>query len=157
MASAVTSERFTARNCCHNYDHDPGATTAVLASPDGGTTPWSLDMALYGEFICGVRGTIIGGGGVTKVEIVAADDSTLATHLTVIKDSGTVAADSLNDNVWLSCLASEIEQLSQAAGYKLRYVGVRITMATNTDEANVTFIGASPRFAYPALTTTVIT
>jgi hypothetical protein len=155
MASAVATEYFGSRLYVNSYDHDPGATTAVLASPDGGTTIRYLDMKDYEHFAVQARPTIVGGSGLTKVEIVASATTAFSSVVNV-KDSGTVAADSLNDTVFLECSAEEIAQLAADAGVAYRYVAARLTQATNTDEANVTYI-AEPKRAYSGLTATAIT
>ncbi len=155
MASALATEYFGSRLYINSYDHDPGATTAVLASPDGGTTIRYLDMKDYEHFAVQARPTIVGGGGLTKLEIVASA-ATSFSSVTVIKDSGTVAADSPNDTVFLECSAEEIAQLAAEGGVALRYVAARLTQATNTDEANVTYV-AEPKRAYSGLTATNIT
>lgn len=161
FASAVASEKIGARIPLKSFDHDPGATTAVICSPDGGTTKRAWDLGALGleAFGVEVRPTVIGGGGggVVKVEIVAADDAAMSTHLTVVKDSGTVAADALNDVVFLEALASEVRQLSEELGYALRYVAARITCGHAGDEANVLYVGLNPRFSYSGLTATSIT
>ena len=151
MASTLDSQKIGSRIYVKSYDHDPGATTAIVTSADGGTTKQLLDMRNYGGFMGVVKPNIVGGGGVTKVEIVAYinGDATGAGTAYVIKDSGTVAADALNDNVVEECTASEIAQIGEAEGVDLRYAAVRLTCATNTDEATVTYIG------YPALHATL--
>lgn len=156
MASALSSERFGSRVYLKSYDHDPGATTAIITSPDGGTTKRALDLSLYGGFGVLVKPTIVAAGGLTKLEIIAADDEALTANVVVVKDSGTIAADALDDQAYLECLASEVRQLSEAAGYASRYVGARLTMATATDEASVTYIGFDPRFPRTGLTATAI-
>ena len=155
MASAQSMEYFGSRFYIQSYDHDPGATTAVLAGPDGGTTIRYLDMKDYERFAVQARPTIVGGSGLTKVEIVASATTAFSSVVNV-KDSGTVAGDSLNDTVFLECSAEEIAQLATDAGVNYRYVAARLTMATNTDEANVTYIG-QPKRMYTGLTATVIT
>lgn len=152
MASLVTSQSyFGDKLFVNSYDHDPGATTAVLASPDGGTTIRYVDLALYSRFAASARPTVVAAGGLTKLEIVASATADFAA-VTVVKDSGTIAGDSLNDVAFLECSAEEVQGL----GSTLRYVAARLTMATNTDEANVTYI-ALPRFPRAGLTATVIT
>jgi len=154
MASAVASEIIGANLLLMAYDHDPGADTAIITSPDGGTTKRVMDLSNgIRAFGVQVRPTIVAGNGVVKVEIVAAENAAMSANLTVIKDSGAIVADSLNDVVFLEALASEIRQLGAA----LRYVAARITMATSTDEANVTYIGWEPRFRKTGLTATLIT
>lgn len=151
MASAVSSSYFADVVFLKSYDHDPGATTAILASPDGGTTIRYLDLASYLRFAVQARPTIVGGGGLTKLEIVASATTDFSS-VTVVKDSGTVAADSLNDVVFLECSAEEVQHL----GSTLRYVAARLTQATSTDEANVTYL-ALPRVATAGITATAIT
>jgi len=153
---AVTTQYFGSRFFIKNYDHDPGATTAVLASPDGGTTPISVDLNSYHRVAISYRPTIVGGAGVTLVRIMASTDSAGATNATVIKTSGAVAGDSLNDTVFLECNAEEVAQIADAAGVSLRYLTFEITHGTSTDEGNLTVI-AEPRFPRDALSATAIT
>lgn len=155
MASQNATEWFGSRFKIRSYDHDPGGTGAVLSSPDGGTTIRYEDMRDNERFAVQARPTIVGGTGLTKVEIVASVDVTF-NSVTVIKDSGDVAGDSLNDSVFLECEASEIAQAGTDAGLALRYVAARLTMGTGTDEANVTYL-TKPVRAYSGLTATAIT
>lgn len=156
FAAATASEKIGSAVFMRAYDHDPGATTAKICGPDGGGTPRSLDLSLYAGFGVLAKPNIVGGGGLTKLEIIAADDDQLSTNVLVVKDSGVIAADALDDQAFLECTAEEVAQLSAAAGYASRYVGARLTMATATDEATVIYIGFSPRFRRSGLTATVI-
>lgn len=151
MASAVSTERFFSRQSLAAYDHDPGATSAIVCSPDGGTTKRTLDLANYGGFAVIAKPTVVGGGGLTKLEIIASASSDMSSPV-VVKDSGTVAADALDDFVALECDAAEVKHL----GSTLRYVAARLTMATGTDEAAVVYIGTEPRYARTGLTATTI-
>lgn len=155
MASAQSSQCFLARHFVRSYDHDPGSTSAVITSPDGGTTIRTLDMSLYGRFIASAMTSVLGGNGITKLEIIAAATATMASA-EVIKDSGTVAVDAVGDNVVLECSAEEVAQIGAAAGKELRYVAARVTCHHAGDEAVVTYIGAEPRFAYKDLTANYI-
>lgn len=151
MASAVSTEKIGSSLYIHSFDHDPGATTAVLAGPDGGTTIRYLDMKDYTNVGVLVKPNIVGGTGVTKVELVASATTSFSS-VTSVKDSGTVAGDALEDNVFLECTDAEVVQL----GATLRYVAARITHGTNTDESTVTYIGI-PKRSYTGLTATAIT
>jgi hypothetical protein len=151
MASSVSSEKIGSMLWLKSYDNDPGATTAVLAGPDGGTTIRYVDMKEFEVLGVMVKPNIVGGTGVTKVELVAS--ATVAfSSVVVVKDSGAVAGDALDDNVFLECTAAEVVQL----GATLRYVAARVTHGTNTDESTVTYIGI-PKRAYTGRTATVIT
>jgi hypothetical protein len=151
MASAVSSEKIGSSIYVKSYDHDPGATTAILASPNGGTTIRYLDMKDYEYAAVMVKPNIVAAGGTTKVELVASATADFSS-VTVVKDSGTVAADALDDNVFLECTAAEVVHL----GATLRYLAARLTNATATDEATVTYI-AIPKRVYSGLTATAIT
>ncbi len=155
MASSVSSEHIGSRLFVKSYDHDPGATTAELAGPDGGTTIRYADLRDYEVFGVMARPTIVGGTGLTKLEIVASA-TTAFSSVVVVKDSGAVAGDSLNDVVFQECTAEEVAQLGSEDGVAYRYVAARLTMGTNTDEANVTYIGI-PKRPVSGLTVTAIT
>lgn len=152
----ITPQSLGAELFVKSYDHDPGATTAVLASPDGGTTPVSMDMRDYSAGGVMVKPSIVGGAGVTLVRVFASVDALGATSATLVRSSGAVAGDSLNDVVWVEWTAEEIAALGDAAGVALRYVTIEITMGTNTDEAVFTLVG-KPVYPRDGLTATAIT
>lgn len=157
MASALDSQKIGSSLIVRSYDHDPGATSAVVTSADGGTTKILWDAKEICDFMVIAKPNIVGGNGITKLEIVAFidGDSTGAGTAYVIKDSGAVVADALDDNVVEECTVGEIAQIGTDNGVSLRYVGARLTMATNTDEATVTYVG-TPKRAYKNLTATDI-
>ena len=143
MASPQDSQYFGANFKVEMWDHDPGGTSATVVTPDGGTTERWVDMRDYAKVCIAAMSSTLTGNGITKLEIVAADD-TAGTNLTVIKDSGTVAADAVGDWVKEECTAEEVAQESADAGATLRYVAGRLTVANSADEAVVTYI-ALPR------------
>jgi len=144
MASALAPTNLLSRFLHKHFVHDPGATTAVLASPDGGTTVYYLDMARIKRALIAVAPSIVGGAGITLVRVFASVDAAGATNATLIRTSGTVALDNLDgaSNSGGDCYrteidAQEIAQLGAASGLALRYVTIEITTSTNTDEATV--------------------
>ena len=154
MASPQASQHLGSCLFGALYDHDPGATSATLVSPDGGTTIRYVDMRDYSHFMALAMSSTLTGAGITKAEIVAS--ATIAfSAVTVIKDSGIVAADAVGDYVKLECSAEEIAQEAIGAGVELRYVAVRLTCANAADEAVVAYI-AKPRHAVLDLTATTI-
>lgn len=152
MASALSISKLFANAMIQMWDHDPGATSAVICSPDGGTTKRVVDLRDYEGFAVVAMSSTLTGAGITKLEIVASEDSAGATNLTVVKDSGTVAADAVGDFVALECTAEELAQLDP----DLRYVAARLTCANAADEAVVTYIRHKPRFATSGLTANTI-
>lgn len=114
-----------------------------------------LDMRDYEGFAVMAFNVALTGAGITKVEILAADD-TSGTNATVIKDSGTVAADALADYVFLECSAQEIQQESEDGGYNLRYVNVRLTADNAADDQGVVTTRYGARHPQDGLTATTI-
>lgn len=152
MASAVASEYIGSRIYVRTWDHDPGSTNAILASPDGGTTIRYVDLKDFFNVAVCASPTVIGGDGLTKVELVASTATTFSS-VTVIKDSGTIAGNALDDQGFLECNAEEVKHL----GADLRYVAARLTMGTNTDEAKVTYICTRKGFETTGMSATTIT
>jgi hypothetical protein len=150
-ASIQASEKIGSTHLFASYDHDPDSASATITTPDAGTTKRSLDMGLYSNFAVLVNNQALTGAGVTKVEIVAADDSAMATNLTQIKDSGTIAVTNLDKYALIECSAEEVAQASAAGGFSLRYVAARITVANSADEARVIYI-ALPKQPHRATT-----
>jgi hypothetical protein len=151
MASSLAVSKFLSKNYVEVWDHDPDTASAIVVTPDGGTTDKYIDMKGYGVFTVLVIQTVLSGTGVTKVEIVAADDTT-GTNLTVIRDSGAITLNALAEWWAGECTAAEIKQLSEESGYNLRYVSVRTTQNGAGDESIVVFIASQPTFAYSDLT-----
>lgn len=144
MASPTSTDKFRSNYLLQHWDHDPGSTNAILASPDGGTTIRYVDMRDYEVFVASALSKTLTGAGITKLEIVASA-TTAFSAVTVIKDSGTVAADAEYDWVVQECTAQEIAQEGSDAGVELRYVAARITEANAADEALVTYIAFPKR------------
>lgn len=148
MASAVGTEKIFANAKIAMYDHDPGATTAIIVSGDGGTTKRYVDGRDAENFAVVAMTTI---GDMSKLEIIAASDVAFTSPV-VVKDSGAVVADAVGDYVALECTMAEVAPL----GTNLRYLAGRLTMDTATDEAVVTYIQTGLRFAKTGQTATTI-
>ena len=155
MASAITPDTIGSRFLTKTYDHDPGANTAVLASPDGGTTPWYWDMQLYSAIRFIVAPRIVAAGGVTLVRAFASTDVLGATNATLISTSGTIALDDIStaggDQYQFEVTAEQLRELD-TSNVGLRYVTIEITNATNTDEDVVVAIARAvhPRLSLSA-------
>lgn len=139
MATAVTSQKFASTHAMESYDHDPGATTAIVTSPDGGTTQRWVAMRDYGDFAVQARPTVVGGDGITLLEIVAATDSA-GTDVTVILAHAASTTTTLDKYVNLEVTDEQINEVGKAASKNFTHVAARLTMATATDEANVTYV-----------------
>jgi len=155
MASALTIQHIKANNSIQMWDHDPDTASAIVVTPDGGTTDRWVDMKDFAHFAVAAMTTVVSSGALTKLEILASDASDGSTNVTVVKDSGTVSGDAQGDWVIEECTADEIAQLSSEAalapGAGLRYVAGRLTMSNSGSEAAVLYIRCGGR-AYSALT-----
>jgi len=156
MASAVTTSKVFGKGALKLYDHDPGGTGAVVVSGDGGTTKNYLDMTGYQNFaVVAMNSVSTSSSGPTLVDIIAADD-TSGTNATVVVSSGTVSSTHVGDNVCVECTADQIREVSNAAGYSLRYVTARITCSNAGDECVVLMGRFNPRAPQSALTANYI-
>lgn len=145
MASPQGINKLFANNSYRLYDHDPGASTAVVVSPDGGTTKRVADMALFSHFAVVAMSSTLTGAGITKLEIIASESSDMANPV-VIRDSGVVAADAVGDYVGLECSAEQLAQEGTDSGKHLRYAAGRLTLANAADEAVVLYVLSGARF-----------
>lgn len=150
--SILDSEKIKSEYKIKNYDHDPGGTSATVVSPDGGTTKYIQDMRDFSHILYQSTTSVsASSSGVTKLEIVAYEDSAGAGTAYVVKDSGTVAADAVGDEVTVECNAQEIAQIGSDNGVNLRYVTARLTCSNAGDEARVAMVAKAAR-AYGDLT-----
>lgn len=139
MASAVATQKIRSELKVETWDHDPGATTAIVTSPDGGTTLRYVDMSVFRHFAAVALVTIPAAGALTLLEIIASEATTMASP-EVIKTSGTIAADAVGDWAMEECSAEEVAAIGATAGKSLRYVAARLTMSNAGAEAVVTHI-----------------
>lgn len=155
MASAVTIAKLFANMKIEMLDNDPGSASATVVSSDG-STKQMRDLRDYEGFAVVVMPTVAS-SQCTKIEIVASSDSAGASNLTVIRDSGTLAADAvLADYVMLEVSAAQVRECD-TSNVGLRYVGARLTSANSGDEHVVVYIRHSPKFPQDALSANNIT
>ncbi len=157
MATAVTSAKISPNMALKLYDHDPGASTAIVVSADGGTTKNYLSVVGYEGFGLLVMNSVsTSSSGPTLVEIIAAESST-GTNATAILTSGTIASVTVGDNIWLEVTASQINEVGTAAGYHFTHCTGRITCSNSGDECVVGQFRFGPRFPASGLTANNIT
>jgi hypothetical protein len=151
MATAVTTQKFASRNAMESYDHDPGATTPIVTSPDGGTTQRWVALRDFEGFAVQARPTVVGGDGITLLEIVAATDSS-GSDVTAVLAHAASTTTALGKHLNLEVTAEQVKEVGAAAGKNFTHVAARLTMATSTDEANVTYVRHMAKRAYKDLT-----
>lgn len=151
MASAIETQHLFANQKLQLFDHDPDATTAQVVTPDAGTTLRTADMSLFSRIAVGAMVTVPATGALTKLEIVAAELATMASP-EVIKDSGTIAADAVEDQAWLECTSEEIAQIASETGKALRHAAGRLTMSNAGGECVVLYELTGGRFIHKDMT-----
>ncbi len=157
MATAVTSQKLASSMALKLFDHDPGASSAVVVSGDGGTTKNYLAMAGYEYFGLLVMNSVsTSASGPTLVEIVAAESST-GTNVTAILTSGTIASLTVGDNIWLEVTAAQIKEVGAAAGFNFTHVTGRIICSNSGDECVVLMARSGAKFPQLNLTLNNIT
>lgn len=144
MATALTSQSLAFRFLSKHFVHDPGATTAKLASPDGGTTPYYIDMKGVLRCLLEVAPTIVGSTGITLVRVFASSDVAGAVNATLVKTSGAIQLDNLDGSsnsggdCWrYEVLGQMLRELDPDGALGLRYLTIEITTSDATDEAVV--------------------
>lgn len=155
MASTQASKKIFANQVIQMWDHDPAVNTAVIVSPDGGTTIRTVDMRDCNQFAVIAMTTILGGAGINLLEIIASETVNMASAV-VVKTSGAVVADAMGDYVVEECTAAEVGALGTANSKDLRFVAGRITTDNAGDEAVVTYVQNRVRFAQDGLTVDTI-
>ena len=155
MASLVETKKIFANQKLEMWTHDPDGVAAAVVTPDGGITERWVDFKGFEQFAVIAMASLLTGAGITKLEIVAAEDAA-GTNLQVIKDSGVLAADAVGDYVMEECTAVEISQIASEQGLSLRYVAGRITMDNAADEAAVTYERNKARFPQNGLSSNTI-
>ena len=145
---AYTAEHLTSRANRRMVHHDPDADTAVIVD----LVPASSDEMLpitdgYNRFLAGLI-RVVGTGDVDEFAIIAATDAD-GTGATVVKAHALGSAvDAEGDTIWVGCDVDQIREALAGA----THVGVRVELATSTDECGVYFERADPLFNYTGLT-----
>ena len=155
MVTAISTEKLFANASIESFVHMP-ADAATEQSIKAGTvtTTWRELKDYDGFAVIAVQG-VLGGSGMTKLSIYAAEDSA-GTNATEIKTTGTIAADAIGDYAVLEVSAIEVEQLGVAAGYSFTHVVAYIDSQHNDDEQGVTYIRYDAKRPHTGLTATTI-
>lgn len=129
-----------------DYDIDNALNVVDLGQPQGAGNK-CLPIANFRRFMAGLFRSV-GTGSVTKFEIIAATaaDGTGATI--VVQHAIPSAPDAVGDTIWLECDADQIKEVLAGA----THVGVRVQLATTTDEAVIFFQRAEPYYPRTGLT-----
>lgn len=140
--SAVAVKRFAANNYQAMVKWAPEST-----SPTNFGT-WYDFSPYYGV---AVEAMLVSGTSITDFQILAASDSS-GTNPTTIVDSGTVAATTVGDYVFVEALQQQVAEFKISTGNNLRYIGFQATVGNSSDVLAVCFTFWKPRFPVDGLT-----
>jgi len=155
MASAQASQKLFARAKIEMFYHMTTSNATEQSVKAGATTTTWKDMRDYEGFAVLAMTALLSGTGLVEVSIYAADDDS-GTNATEIKTSGAVLANAVGDYIVEECTAEEIAQISEAAGFNLRYVAAYVDCQHNDDEVAVTYIRHGAKFPQADLTADMI-
>lgn len=135
MAATATVHSVLANGNLRMVDFDPNGTAATLVDLDPASSSEGLPIATFRRFVAGLFRSV-GTGTVAEFSIIADTDDDLATTPTVVVQHAIGSPpDAVGDTIWLECDAEQIQEVLPGA----THVGVRIDLATATDECVVFF------------------
>lgn len=153
MASNYTANKLRSNMAVEMYDHDPGGTSALVVTPDGGTTKRYADMRGYENFMAVCMASALTGAGVTAFTLVANTDSDgSGTDRTIVSHAVGSAPDAVGDFLVLECTAEQIAAVGGTNSEDLRYVAAKLTCDNSADENVVTYIRCGARHSKSGLT-----
>lgn len=134
--AATASVHKVLGNCdLRLLDFDPNGTAPTLVDLDTATSGEGLTIAHFRSFVAGLFRSV-GTGTVAEFAIIADTDDDMATTPTVVVTHAIGSApDAVGDTIWLECDVEQIREVLSGA----THVGVRIDLATATDECVVFF------------------
>lgn len=130
-----------------DYDIDNALNVVDLGQPQGAGNKCLPITDNYRRFIAGLFRSV-GTGSVTKFQIIAATaaDGTGATIVT--EHALGSAPDAVGDTIWIECDIEQVREVLATA----THIGVRVHLATTTDEAVVFFERAEGQYERTGLT-----
>jgi len=138
---AYTANKLKAAAVRRLVDFDPDATTATIVTLNPAASENALSLADYqfANILVGVFKSV-GSGDIDLAEIVTCDAADGTGNVTTIASRAVadVEADAVGDTIWLEVTG---EQIAAGRAASNKYVGVRLTLATATDECVVYFEG----------------
>ena len=152
MAATYTTQKIGANAHFVMTDFDPDGTAATLVDLDRATGGEGLPIETFRRFVAGLFRSV-GTGTVAEFSIIADSDDDMATTPTVVVQHAIGSApDAVGDTIWLECDVEQVHEVLAGA----THVGVRVDLATATDECVVFFGRFEPYYPTRNLTSDFI-
>ena len=147
---AYTAHRELARCRWRLVDFDPDSSSETIVTLNPAASEKLLSFAALGGLKSVVAGLMhsVGTGTISTFRIFVADNAAGTTNATTVV-SHALGSDpnAVGDHVWLEASAEQLRAASSTAAYW----GVKITLATSTDEC-VVYAEEHAKVAYESLT-----
>lgn len=147
---AYTANKLSANVERRMVDFDPDGTGETIVTLNPAASEKCLSIAGLGGLRAVLAGLFrsVGTGAATSFRIFVADNAEGTTNpVNVVSHALGSAPDAVGDTLWLEASAEQIRAASSAA----QYVGVKVTLATGTDECVIAFERQAKQ-AYDGLT-----
>ena len=141
MAYTANQLRSNARRRLVDFDPDSSSETIVTLNPAATEKCLALNTVSGRHFLAGLVHSV-GTGTISGFKIFVADNAAGTTNAATVA-SHALGSDpnAVGDTLWLEVTDAQIEAASSTAAY----IGVKITLATSTDECIVYFEEAGGR------------
>jgi hypothetical protein len=134
---AYTANKLKARSNRRMVDFDPDSGSEAIVTLNPAASEKCLAISAgYEAFLAGFIHSV-GTGSVTSFRIFVADDAAGTTNAAnVVSHALGSDPNAVGDTLWLEATG---EQVKAAMGSASAYIGVKLTLATSTDEGIVFF------------------
>lgn len=151
MPSTTTADKLRSHADRRMVDFDPDAADPTIVDLDKASAGEMLPLAGFRRFLAAVMKTV-GTGNMDAFQIIAATDAE-GTGATIVQAHATPTShNAVGDTAFLECDIEQVREVLPTA----THIGVRIELATATDEACVLFERAEPEFPRADLTADVV-
>jgi hypothetical protein len=131
-----------------DYDIDDALNVADLGQPQGAGLKLVPLADGYRRFRAALFRSV-GTGSVTKFQIIAATNAAGTGSPTIVVEHAIGSApNAVGDTIWLECDAEQVREALPTA----THIGLRVHLATASDEAVLLFERADPTYTAGALT-----
>jgi hypothetical protein len=145
---AYTANKLMAQAMRRLLDFDPDSGSEVIATLNPAASEKCLSLGVGIQAVLVGLFRSVGAGAVTSFRIFVADNAAGTTNAAnVVSHALGSAPDAVGDTVWLEATAEQLRAASSTAAYW----GVKVTLATSTDECVLSIV-EQRKNAYDGLT-----
>lgn len=148
MPATYDANHLRSRVRLRHAEFDPDSADPVLVTLNPGASEACIALAGGARrFLASLLRTV-GTGNTDAFQIIAATDASGSNPTVVVAHATPTGQNAINDVLVLECDVEQIREVLPAA----THVGVRVELATATDEAVVAFLEADNQFERSGLT-----